>query len=304
MMKREYKSIIYGVAAVLAFWLIDSGVIYITRAGESFREALLFNMTQVSTRSIFSLCFLVVVIYTAKVLSRQKHTEDVLLKEVRNRKHAEERLKLFSQAVEMAMDGIQITDLDGYIVYSNKAVREIYGFSFDEFIGKHVNELNADPRVAQDVIIPAIKATGRWNGELMVIHKEGREFPIWLSASMVMGERDQPVAMVGVIKDMTRRKEAEKEKEILISELQEALSKIKTLSGLLSICAWCKKIYDDKGYWKKVETYVEEHSDASFTHGICPECLKKVSPDTYEEIANDPEISHKLITKDEKDEEQ
>ncbi|MFI5294887.1 MAG: PAS domain-containing protein [Thermodesulfovibrionales bacterium] len=211
-------------------------------------------------------------------------------------------MKLFSQAVEMAMDGIQITDLDGYIVYSNKAVQEIYGFSFDEFIGKHVNELNADPRVAQDVIIPAIQTTGRWNGELMVIHKEGREFPIWLSASMVMGERDQPVAMVGVIKDMTRRKEAEKEKEVLISELQEALSKIKTLDGLLPICAWCKKIHDDKGYWKKVETYVEEHSDASFTHGICPECLKKVSPDTYEEIANDPEISHKLITKDEEDE--
>ena len=162
--------------------------------------------------------------------------------------------------------------------------------------------MNADPRFAQDVIIPAIKATGRWNGELMVIHKDGREFPIWLSASMVMGERDQPVAMVGVIKDMTRRKEAEKEKEALISELQEALSKIKTLSGLLPICAWCKKIHDDKGYWKKVETYVEEHSDASFTHGICPECLKKVSPDTYEEIANDPEISHKLIAKDEKDE--
>jgi PAS domain S-box-containing protein len=238
----------------------------------------------------------------AKVLSEQGHAEKALLKEIRNRRHAEERLKLFSQTVEMAMDGIQITDLDGYIVYSNKAVQEIYGFSFDEFVGKHVNELNADPRFAQDVIIPAIKATGRWNGELMVIHKDGREFPIWLSASMVMGERDQPVAMVGVIKDMTRRKAADKEREALITELQEALSKIKTLSGLLPICAWCKKIHDDKGYWKKVETYVEEHSDASFTHGICPECLKKVSPDTYEEIANDPARSHKLIAKDEKDE--
>jgi len=302
-MKREYKSIIYGIAAVLAFWLIDTFVVYFTHAGESFKEALLFNRTQVSPRSIFSLCFLLFIFYTAKVLSKQKRTEDVLVKEVWNRKHAQERLKLFSQAVEMAMDGIQITDLDGYIVYSNKAVEAIYGFPLEELIGKHVNELNADPRFAQDVIIPAIKAESRWNGELMVIHKEGREFPIWLSASMVMGENGKPVAMVGVIKDMTRRKVAEKEKELLISELQEALSKIKTLSGLLPICAWCKKVHDDKGYWKKVETYVEEHSDASFTHGICPECLKKVSPDTYEEIANDPEISQKLTTKDEKDEE-
>ena len=274
-MKREYKSIIYGIAAVLAFWLIDTFVDYFIYPGESFKDALLFNRTQVSPRSIFSLCFLAFVIYTAKVLSKQKRTEDALVKEVWNRKHAQERLKLFSQAVEMAMDGIQITDLDGYMVYSNKAVETIYGFPLEELIGKHVNELNAEPRFAQDVIIPAIKATGCWNGELMVIHKEGREFPIWLSASMVMGENDQPVAMVGVIRDMTRRKQAEKEKEVLISELQEALSKIKTLSGLLPICAWCKKIHDDKGYWKKVETYVEEHSDASFTHGICPECLKK-----------------------------
>ncbi len=302
-MKRAYKSIIFGIAAVLAFWLIDTFVDYFTHAGEPFKEALLFNRTQVSPRSIFSLCFLVFVIYTANVLSRQKNTEKALLKEIGNRKHAEERLKLFSQAVEMAMDGIQITDLDGYIVYSNKAVEAIYGFPLGELIGKHVNELNASPRFAQDTIIPAIKATGHWSGELMVIHKEGREFPIWLSASIVMGEKDQPVAMVGVIKDMTRRKEAEKEREALISELQEALSKIKTLSGLLPICAWCKKVHDDKGYWKKVETYIEEHSDASFTHGICPECLKKVSPDTYEEIANDPEIGQRLIARDEKDKE-
>ncbi len=302
MMKREYKIIYYGVAAILAFWLIDALIDFAVYYNEPYWKVLLLNKTQVSFRVLASLGFLIFSLFMAKVLSEQRRTEDALLKEIGNRKHAEERLKLFSQAVEMAMDGIQITDLDGYIVYSNKAVQEIYGFSFDEFIGKHVNELNADPGVAQDVIIPAIKTTGRWNGELMVIHKEGREFPIWLSASMVMGERDQPVAMVGVIKDMTRRKEAEKEKEVLISELQEALSKIKTLDGLLPICAWCKKIHDDKGYWKKVETYVEEHSDALFTHGICPECLKKVSPDTYEEIANDPKISHKLITKDEEDE--
>jgi PAS domain S-box-containing protein len=301
-MKREYKIIYYGVAAILAFWLIDALIDFAVYYNEPYWKVLLLNKTQVSFRVLASLGFLIFSLFMAKVLSEQRRTEDALLKEIRNRKHAEERLKLFSQAFEMAMDGIQITDLDGYMVYSNKAVETIYGFPLEELIGKHVNELNADPRFAQDVIIPAIKAAGHWNGELMVIHKEGREFPIWLSASMVMGENDRPVAMVGVIKDMTRRKVAEKEKEVLISELQEALSKIKTLSGLLPICAWCKKIHDDKGYWKKVETYVEEHSDASFTHGICPECLKKVSPDTYEEIANDPEISYKLITKDEEDE--
>jgi hypothetical protein len=62
----------------------------------------------------------------------------------------------------------------------------------------------------------------------------------------------------------------------LILQLQEAMAKIKTLRGLVPICAWCKKIRDDKGFWSQVESYVEQHSEAQFTHGICPDCLKKV----------------------------
>ncbi len=87
-------------------------------------------------------------------------------------------------------------------------------------------------------------------------------------------------------KDIAGRKIAEQIQEDLILELRAALAKIKTLTGLIPICAWCKKIRDDKGYWKKVETYIREHSDASFTHGICPECLRKESPETYAEVFN------------------
>ncbi len=73
-------------------------------------------------------------------------------------------------------------------------------------------------------------------------------------------------------------------REKLILELQEALANIKTLKGLLPMCAWCKKIRDDQGYWNKVESYIRDHSDVSFTHGICPDCLKIESPETYEEV--------------------
>ena len=60
--------------------------------------------------------------------------------------------------------------------------------------------------------------------------------------------------------------------------LAEALEKVKTLRGLLPICAWCKRIRDDKGYWSQVEKYIHEHTGADFTHGICPECLEKQRP--------------------------
>jgi hypothetical protein len=77
--------------------------------------------------------------------------------------------------------------------------------------------------------------------------------------------------------DVTARRAAEREKESLIRELQDALAKVKTLSGLVPICAWCKKIRDDQGFWRQLEVFVQSHSDAVFTHGVCPECVKKVA---------------------------
>lgn len=71
------------------------------------------------------------------------------------------------------------------------------------------------------------------------------------------------------------RHRADDEREKLITELQEALSQVRTLRGCLPICATCKKIRDDKGYWTRIEQYIMEHTDADFTHGICPDCAKK-----------------------------
>jgi len=78
-------------------------------------------------------------------------------------------------------------------------------------------------------------------------------------------------AMVRIIK-------LERERNELIKELQDALSKVKTLEGLLPICAYCKKIRDDKGYWNRIEKYIAERTDAQFSHGICKDCLKKLRP--------------------------
>jgi len=75
----------------------------------------------------------------------------------------------------------------------------------------------------------------------------------------------------------------EAEREKLISKLREALDKIKTLKGMMPICASCKKIRDDKGYWTQIELYISEHSDAEFSHGICPDCAKKLYPEYYKD---------------------
>ena len=85
-----------------------------------------------------------------------------------------------------------------------------------------------------------------------------------------------------VITDITARKEAEADRERLLRELQQALSQVKTLSGLLPICSSCKKIRDTGGSWSDVEHYIQTRSDAYFSHGICPDCIKTLYPDMPE----------------------
>jgi PAS domain S-box-containing protein len=82
-----------------------------------------------------------------------------------------------------------------------------------------------------------------------------------------------------LVRDVTDQKLLEKEKEKLIKNLQDALGQVKTLKGLLPICSSCKKIRDDQGYWKQIEVFISSHSEAEFTHSLCPKCLKKLYPD-------------------------
>ena len=92
-------------------------------------------------------------------------------------------------------------------------------------------------------------------------------------------------AIQTTIFDITSRKKAEEEREKLIKELQEALANVKTLSGLLPICSYCKKIRDDTGYYHQLESYIHKRSDAEFSHGICPDCAEEHFPeyDLYED---------------------
>jgi PleD family two-component response regulator len=82
----------------------------------------------------------------------------------------------------------------------------------------------------------------------------------------------------------------QRELERRVAELEAALAQVHTLSGLLPICARCKAIRDDKGYWQKVETYVEAHSEAEFSHGLCPQCARALYPELYEDEPEPPQV--------------
>jgi len=119
--------------------------------------------------------------------------------------------KIFSEALEAAPDGIVIVDLDGRIMYSNRAMEKLYGYAPEELVGRHLGELDEDPGFSEQAVIPAVHETGLWVGEMMVKHKRGRAFPSLLNIALVRNEAGEPIAMVGIVRDITERKHSEEE---------------------------------------------------------------------------------------------
>ena len=178
---------------------------------------------------------------------------------------------------EHGMDAMMFTAPDGRVLDANPAACRMFQRTRDEVIagGRAGLMDTSDPR------LPALLArredTGRACGELNARRKDGTLFPIEISSVVFEDSGGEPRTCM-IIRDLSERKIAEYEQERLIRELQEALSRIKTLSGLLPICASCKKIRDGGGRWHSLEIYIRNHSDADFSHGICPDCHKKLYP--------------------------
>jgi len=133
-------------------------------------------------------------------------------------------------------------------------------------------------------------AAVQYDDEYRVRHKDGRW--VWVQVRGRVVERDTSggaVRAAGTCLDITARRQADEalrvalaENEKLVAELREALQRVRTLSGLVPICMFCKKIRDDQGYWERIEKYISTHTDALVSHGLCPECLATHYPEASE----------------------
>ena len=104
---------------------------------------------------------------------------------------------------------------------------------------------------------------------------------IWIEARGVpiLNEKGEIYRIAGIAVDISKRKQIEKDRDNLIQSLQNAIDEIKTLKGIIPICSYCKSIRDNEGAWDRIEAYLAKHSDAEFSHGICPKCLSKARTD-------------------------
>jgi hypothetical protein len=109
--------------------------------------------------------------------------------------------------------------------------------------------------------------------------RSGASVEVSLTISPVQTKEPEFATISITARDVTQRKRQEAERERLIGELKKAMAEVKTLSGMLPICAQCKKIRDDRGYWNQIESYIGARSNAKFSHGICPECVVQLYPE-------------------------
>lgn len=193
---------------------------------------------------------------------------------------ASDALSIVIDAVNSAVGGLIITDMDGKIRFVNVAFCKMFEYSPAQVMGKQAMDLFAGKEIRNFAdLMTIIDISKDDTVDLTVKNREDREFIVEVAASNVTTGSGAVVGRMASFIDITRRKEIEAEKDSLILKLHDALRRIRTLRGIIPICAACKKIRDDQGIWNQIESYIRDHSDADFSHGICPECSKKLYPD-------------------------
>lgn len=189
-------------------------------------------------------------------------------------------------AMEGNRDGVWDWNAVTNEVFFSKSWKEMLGFEEDE-ISNNLAEwdrlIHPDDKEA---VYADLKAhlngkTARYENEHRLLCKDGAYKWILDRGQVISWTEDgRPLRVAGTHTDITLRKEFELENQRLVQELSRALAvNMKVLSGFLPICASCKQIRDDKGHWNQIENYIRDRSEVEFSHGLCPDCAKKLYPE-------------------------
>lgn len=164
----------------------------------------------------------------------------------------------------------------GIILFISNSIKR-YGYDEKELLGTSIFELICSAYRDKLAALAKEKFT---DSEFCFLTKENDRIPILVSTEIIQDHENRSVVLIqGIAKDITDIARRKEERETLIWKLEAALGQVKLLSGFLRICASCKRIRDDKGVWRQIEEYIAERSEAEFTHGICPECAKRLYPE-------------------------
>jgi PAS domain S-box-containing protein len=163
-------------------------------------------------------------------------------------------------------------DLPSWCLFTGQKPENVRGWGWLDAI--HPDDLAGATQAWRQ----SLDSANPYDAECRLLHRDGSYRYVSIRAVAICEQDGSVREWMGACADITDRKTVEAERERLLAELRETLAEVKTLKGFIPICASCKKIRDDKGFWDQLESYISRHSDATFTHGICPECATRMYP--------------------------
>ena len=199
--------------------------------------------------------------------------------------------KYFLAIANTTTDMIHLNNFEGRIVYTNQATEEILGYPAGELVNSLAfSIIHPDDHeiIKNDMRSISLDNNQLPSREIRLLKKDGQYLDVEVRGFTVALD-DGKTYLGAIIRDISARKQREQELETYrnrleklveerTSKLQKALGEVKSLRGIFPICSFCKKIRDDKGYWNQVEVYVQKHSEADFSHSVCPDCAQEHYP--------------------------
>ena len=181
-------------------------------------------------------------------------------------------IRRLAVVVKDSNDAITVQDLQGNIQAWNRGAEKMYGYTEAEAL--EMNIVQVVPPGKKKETMEYLEQIG--SGKIMEsfesqrITKNGKVLDIWLVVTCLKDDSGIIDSIATTERDITEIKNEQRKKE----------AEVKKLRGLLPICASCKKIRDDRGYWHQIESYIRDHSEAEFSHSICPKCEEKLYPES------------------------
>jgi PAS domain S-box-containing protein len=214
----------------------------------------------------------------------------VIARDITRQKRAEEALRQSEERFRVALESAPVVvfnqDRELRYTWINSPV---LGWAEHEWLGRTDAEIVGGEEGARlTAIKQEVLRSGRGTRTETVVTFQGETHYFDLVVEPLRDAEGTVVGLTCSSTDITPTKKSLLERESLIAKLQEALEEVKLLSGLLSICASCKRIRNERETWEPLESYLQSHSEAKFSHGVCPDCLRKLYPDYYPESGQEP----------------
>lgn len=189
--------------------------------------------------------------------------------------------ELASRSIFNALaEGLICLDMNGLISWINPEIQNLLKYESTELVGKPIRYIIAMDEESGEELSQRILKGLTSGEEIICVSSDGQCLHMRISSARMTSQLGEDIGAFCMLQDITRMKQYENDRKHLLDELDKAAKQIKTIERLVPICASCKKIRDDQGFWMQVEEFIKSHSDVRLTHGLCNDCLKK----THEEI--------------------